>query len=93
MADEIAWVIERAAPGEAATRLTEGPRYLMGFRQGYGAMWTTDHDYAVRFSRKVDGDRIAEHLECPARVVEHKWCELPKQRYEVGSHMRNNVIR
>ena len=93
MAYEIAWVIERAAADEAALRVKDGPRYLVGLRQGYGAMWTTDHEHAVRFSRRIDGERIAEAAECACRVVEHKWSELPKQRYEVGSHVRNNIIR
>lgn len=70
MADETAWLIERRVPGE-----TEGPRYLMGIRQGYGAMWTTDHDVAVRFAREIDASRIAENLECPAAAIEHMWCK------------------
>ena len=69
MADETAWLIERADGA------TDGPRYLMGIRQGYGAMWSTDHDVAIRFSRHVDATRIAETLETPARAVEHMWCE------------------
>ena len=69
MADETAWLIERADGAK------DGPRYLMGIRQGYGAMWSTDHGVAIRFSREVDAKRIADDLSAPAKVVEHMWCE------------------
>lgn len=73
MADEAAWLIERA-DGAA-----DGPRYLMGIRQGYGAQWSTDHDVAIRFARQIDASRIAETLEAPSRVVEHMWCDSPRR--------------
>ena len=91
MSEETAWLIERRVPTE-----TDGPRYLMGFRQGYGAMWTTDHDVAVRFSREVDARRIAENLECASRAVEHKWCaprtiDSNGQRAQPG--LRERIMR
>lgn len=61
----MAWLIERA-DGDP-----EGPRYLMGIRQGYGAQWSTGQDVAIRFARQIDAKRIADDLEAPARVVEH----------------------
>ena len=70
MHDETAWLIERIDPKD-----TEGPRYLMGIRQGYGNMWTTDHDAAIRFSRMVDAARLIETMGGNARSVEHMWCE------------------
>lgn len=69
MADETAWLIERADGDK------EGPRYLVGIRQGYGACWSTDHDMAIRFFRAIDAKRISDGLEAPAKIVEHMWCE------------------
>ena len=70
MQDETGWLVERINAKE-----TDGPRYLMGIRQGYGSMWTTDHEHAIRFSRMVDAARLIETLGESARAVEHMWCE------------------
>ena len=73
MADETAWLIEKA-DGEP-----EGPRYLMGIRQGYGCMWSTDNAVAIRFARKQDAERIAMDIATPTRAVEHMWCDTRRR--------------
>jgi hypothetical protein len=86
MADETAWIIERADGA------TDGPRYLMGIRQGYGAMWSTDCHIAIRFARQVDAKTIADNLESPAKCVEHMWCDPLKRRDITDGKGRHDVF-
>jgi hypothetical protein len=83
MQNESAWLIERVAPKEF-----EGPRYLMGVRHGYGCMWTTDHEHAIRFARMVDATRLIETLNESARAVEHMW-HAPRQDIMDGRNRRD----
>lgn len=63
MADEVAWLIE--------TKTRAGEPYYWGGP----ALWTTDHLRAIRFARKIDGERVAEDLDTDGiAVVEHMWC-------------------
>lgn len=78
MADETAWLIEKA-DGEP-----EGPRYLMGIRQGYGCMWSTDNAVAIRFARKQDAERLAMDIQTPTRAVEHMWCDARRDIMDSG---------
>jgi hypothetical protein len=58
---ETGWLIE-----------CEGPQWLCGF--GFSANWTRDSLEAIRFSRRVDAEKIAEVLEnCDIRITEHQW--------------------
>lgn len=61
--DEAGWLIE--------TKTADGaPCYWGG-----PSLWTTDHFKAIRFARKLDGERVAEDLDTEGLVVvEHMWC-------------------
>ena len=83
MQDEAGWLIERVNAKE-----TDGPRYLTGVRQGYGSMWTTDHEHAIRFARMVDAARLIETLGESARSVEHMW-HAPRQDIMDGRGRRD----
>jgi hypothetical protein len=49
-----------------------GPQWLCGF--GFSASWTKDSLEAIRFSRRVDAEKIAEVLEnCDISITEHQW--------------------
>lgn len=63
MADETGWLIECGGHNAAPLQYFDG----LG--------WTADHMEAIRFSRKIDGERIAVGLdsEHQIRVVEHMW--------------------
>ena len=65
--DETGWLIETKTP-EGVPCYWGGP-----------ALWTTDHLKAIRFARKLDGERVAEDLDVDRLVVvEHIWCAPPE---------------
>lgn len=67
---EFAWLIEDAESEVA------NPRYWMGGIEGE-CIWTTDHEKAVRFARRIDAHRVGLGvlIGCVRgiRVCEHGW--------------------
>lgn len=69
--DESGWVIERAdsCPAE--------PKYwAAGQREAERpSAWTSNHEEAIRFARKIDAEKVSRRL-FPAidvRIAEHAW--------------------
>lgn len=68
MATEYGWLIE-----DAEDDARPGPRYY-DLSPDSPAFWTLDHNEAMRFSRKVDAERLCNYLGIePVRIVEHAW--------------------
>lgn len=65
------WLIEMKPDG------TPGPAYYdLGPRSP--TFWTLDHNDAMRFSRKVDAERLIAYLGIQEGIpVEHAWDETP----------------
>lgn len=68
MAAEYGWLIE-----DGADERRPGPRYYE-LNPDTSGFWTTDHNEAVRFSRKIDAERFCNYLGIEnVRIVEHAW--------------------
>ena len=71
MTDEFGWLIERGDSEVSA------PKYwAAGMRDpATFSAWTSNHDQAIRFARKLDAKRVAERLmkDIPVRICEHGW--------------------
>lgn len=66
---EFAWLIE------CGGSKSDKPLYLCGIDSFGRFKWSYDHNLAVRFSRKQDGEKVArgDHLATDHRVCEHGW--------------------
>lgn len=68
--EESGWVIE------AADSSVSEPKYWTGHADATrSSSWTSNHNQAIRFARKLDGERVAERLMNGVfvRICEHGW--------------------
>jgi hypothetical protein len=63
--NEFAWVIEHDASDAPYLLYWAGPNN-----------WTQNNLEAIRFSRRLDADRVARIIGGNHRVCEHGWCTL-----------------
>lgn len=71
MTTESGWVIELAD-----SDASEPKYWAAGQREAErSSAWTSNHEHAIRFARKLDAERVTERIMkgISVRVCEHQW--------------------